>query len=239
MSEWILNKTDVYPLLAKSLTTAAQNAPQHVHGFVTLIEQYRSDLFNDLKETQTQAKQRSNEAEQVKGDWEQESKARGEASEFKQKEEALKSAISSVDLLLVKLKQTVSRTLAIRTSTSKGIAALHEMEQLARTYTTGQAGSQSNRSDTSQTGSSNNRGNQDILTQAGDAYHFNLDKTSQVNQHMLDSILNQAKQNNSGASSASKVSLGNISQSSFSLLEKNGFTIQKIGPNEFSAFKEL
>jgi hypothetical protein len=56
---------------------------------------------------------------------------------------------------------------------------------------------------------------------------------------MLDAILNQAKQNNTGSSSASKVSLGNISQSSFSLLEKNGFTIQKIGPNEFSAFKEL
>ena len=49
----------------------------------------------------------------------------------------------------------------------------------------------------------------------------------------------EAKQNNTGASSSSKVSLGNISQSSFSLLEKNGFTIQKIGPNEFSAFKEL
>jgi hypothetical protein len=113
------------------------------------------------------------------------------------------------------------------------------MEQLARTYTTGQAGSHSNRSDSSQSGSSNNPGNQDILTQAGDAFHFNLDKTSQVNQHMLDAILNQAKQNNTGSSSASKVSLGNISQSSFSLLEKNGFTIQKIGPNEFSAFKEL
>ncbi|MEY4125928.1 MAG: hypothetical protein RL737_117, partial [Bacteroidota bacterium] len=36
-----------------------------------------------------------------------------------------------------------------------------------------------------------------------------------------------------------KVSISNVSQLHFNMLEQNGFTIQKLAPNDYSAYKEL
>lgn len=241
MSDWIVRNPDVFVQLAKAITAACQNAPQQLHQFVQLLEQYQEALFTDLKETQTQVEQRKNEVQdqQENGDWAQESEARGEESQLKQKEMELKSALSSINLMLTKLRSTESRIRAMRTTSSTGINALSQMESLARTYINGGAAHNGGRSDRNRTNVGQNQQVNNTLTKVGDAFHFKLDSTSQLNQHMIDAVMQQAKQNNSGSGSATKVSLGNVSQSSFSMLEKNGFTIQQIAPNEFSAFKEL
>jgi hypothetical protein len=241
MSDWIVRNPDVFVQLAKAITAACQNAPQQLHQFVQLLEQYKEALFIDLKETQTQIQQRKNEVkDQVEnGDWKQESEARGEESQLKQKEEELKSALSSINLMLTKMKSTESRILAMRTSSSTGISALSQMESLARTYISSGAGHNGSSSAQNHTSSERHQDASNTLTKVGDAFHFKLDSTSQLNQHMIDALMQQAKQHNLGSESATKVSLGNVSQSSFSMLEKNGFTIQQIAPNEFSAFKEL
>jgi hypothetical protein len=241
MSDWIVRNPDVFVQLAKAITSACQNAPQQLHQFVQLLEQYKEALFTDLKETQTQVQQRNNEVQDQKknGDWKQESEARGEESQLKQKEEELKSALSSINLMLTKMKSTESRILAMRTSSSTGISSLSQMESLARTYISGGAGHNGSSSAQKHTSSERHHDASNTLTKVGDAFHFKLDSTSQLNQHMIDALMQQAKQHNLGAGSATKVSLGNVSQSSFSMLEKNGFTIQQIAPNEFSAFKEL
>jgi hypothetical protein len=36
-----------------------------------------------------------------------------------------------------------------------------------------------------------------------------------------------------------KVSISNVSQLHFNMLEQNGFTIQELAPNDYSAYKEL
>jgi hypothetical protein len=241
MSDWIVRNPDVFVQLAKAITAACQNTPQQLHQFVQLLEQYKEALFIDLKETQTQVQQRKNEVQdQVEnGDWKQESEARGEESQLKQKEEELKSALSSINLMLTKMKSTESRILAMRTSSSTGINALSQMESLARTYINGGAAHNGSSSEQNHSSSDRQQDASNTLTKVGDAFHFKLDSTSQLNQHMIDALMQQAKQNNTGSGSATKVSLGNVSQSSFSMLEKNGFTIQQIAPNEFSAFKEL
>ena len=241
MSDWILRSPDVFVQLAKAITAACQNTPQQLHQFVQLVEQYREALFTDLKETQTQVEQRKNEVQeqQANGDWKQESDARGEQSQLKQKEQTLQSALSSINLMLTKLKSTESRILAMRTSSTTGINALSQMESLARTYINGGTTGHGSSSERTRTSTDPNQDANNTLTKVGDAFHFKLDSTSQLNQHMLDAVMQQAKQHNSGSGSANKVSLGNVSQSSFSMLEKNGFTIQQIAPNEFSAFKEL
>ena len=130
MSDWILRNPDVFVQLAKAITAACQNTPQQLHQFVQLVEQYREALFTDLKETQTQVEQRKNEVQeqQNNGDWKQESDARGEQSQLKQKEQTLQSALSSINLMLTKLKSTESRILAMRTSSTTGINALSQME---------------------------------------------------------------------------------------------------------------
>jgi hypothetical protein len=241
MSDWIVRNPDIFVQLAKAITAACQNTPQQLHQFVQLLEQYKEALFTDLKETQTQVQQRNNEVQDQKenGDWKQESEARGEESQLKQKEEELKSALSSINLMLTKMKSTESRILAMRTSSSTGINALSQMESLARTYISGGTAHNSGSSEQNRSSSDRQQDASNTLTKVGDAFHFKLDSTSQLNQHMIDALMQQAKQNNTGSGSATKVSLGNVSQSSFSMLEKNGFTIQQIAPNEFSAFKEF
>jgi hypothetical protein len=241
MSDWIVRNPDVFVQLAKAITAACQNAPQQLHQFVQLLEQYKDALFIDLKETQTQVQQRKNEVQhQVEnGDWKQESEARGEESQLKQKEEELKTALSSINLMLTKMKLTESRIIAMRTSSLTGISALTQMESLARTYISGGSAHNGSSSEHNHSSSDRHQDASNTLTKVGDAFHFKLDSTSQLNQHMIDALMQQAKQHNLGSRSATKVSLGNVSQSSFSMLEKNGFTIQQIAPNEFSAFKEL
>jgi hypothetical protein len=55
----------------------------------------------------------------------------------------------------------------------------------------------------------------------------------------IDSAMNNMKSVNQGSQKANKISFSEVSQSSFSILEKNGFTIQKIEPNKYSAYKEI
>jgi len=241
MSDWIVRNPDVFVQLSKAITAACQDTPQHLNQFVQLLGQYNEALFTDLKETQTQIMQRKNEVQdhQAIGDLKQENTARGEEYNLKHKEQELKSALSSINLMLTRMKATESRILTMRTSSSTGINALSQMEGLARNYISGGTAHIGGNSERKRTSGDHQHDASNTLTKVGDAFHFKLDSSSQLNQHMIDTMMHQAKQNNIGSGSATKISIGNVSKLSFSMLEKNGFTIQQIAPNDFSAFKEL
>jgi hypothetical protein len=239
MSQFKVKSPDVFSELASAISTPCQKSPNLVNSFIHLVEQFRDNLYTDLKETQTQAEQRSNEKKEASGNLEEEQSAQHDVNNFQQKESALKSAISQTDHLLMRLKGTQSRAFSMSSASTKGIQALNEFEKIARVYLKGGNSSSSDR--TSQFDRNGSSGEKSFsgIKQVGDSYHFDLDRTTQINQHTLDSLMYKAKQLNQGANKANKVSIGNVSQSSFTMLEKNGFTIQKIGANDYSAFKEI
>jgi len=68
----------------------------------------------------------------------------------------------------------------------------------------------------------------------GDTCHFN--KKGSLNQMDLDKIDSKI---NESSFKGNKISIDNVSQNDFSLLEKNGYTISENGPNDFSAYKEI
>ena len=72
------------------------------------------------------------------------------------------------------------------------------------------------------------------VREVGDTFHYTT--KNNLNQMVLDELEGKLKE---PGYTGNKISIDNISQSDFTLLEKNGYEISKIAPNEYSAFKEL
>jgi hypothetical protein len=166
------------------------------------------------------------------------------------KERDIKLALQNIHSMLTNLNSTESRLLAMRTNSSNGIRALSEMERLARAYIQGNHSSNTSNNEGLRQYENSGPDSSGTLAMVGDAFHFKLDNSSRLTQHQIDAMMQKANQHNlllaGSIGSATKLSIENVSQADFSMLEKNGFTIQRIsslespsGQEGFSAFKEL
>ena len=68
----------------------------------------------------------------------------------------------------------------------------------------------------------------------GNTFHFSTDqRLSQLSIQKLELEIKNSRQK------GNKISIDNVSQLDFDLLKKQGYSIQEIKPNEFSAYKKI
>jgi len=71
----------------------------------------------------------------------------------------------------------------------------------------------------------------------GDTLHVNWDNNNYINQLDIDRVIESLS--HSEHRNAQKISFTGISQLNTSILEQNGFTIQPLGNNKYSAYREF
>ena len=201
------------------------------------LREFHRDLEIDLKESLTQLRELQSSAQEAASgdDLDKASQAHNfgeEISRLNQKIQELKSSIGTTEHLLIRSGSLARKIADMTQSTAKAHIALQTFEQISLRYL---KLSSLNTQGSANTGNgSHTTFNSGQLMLVGDTFHFSK-------QNSISTIDIQRMENNikSGNRNGNKLSIDGVSQSDFTMLENNGFTIQKIGPNDYSAFKTI
>jgi hypothetical protein len=217
MSQWIINDIKLYNSLAQTLNLIGQQLPIIINDSKTCLEQLYRDIEVDLKESNGQLKKIPKE------DYEQ-------ASKLRQKIMSLKTILSSTEMLLNEHKTLESKTMDTNSLIQKGGVILKSFEQLGQTYLNL---NKNNSSSTNLNGDLKIPSMNDIRL-LGNTFHFSTDQ--RLNQFSLQKLESEIKNSHQ---IGNKISIDNVSQLDFDILKKQGYSIQEIKPNEFSAYKKI
>jgi hypothetical protein len=263
MSEFIVKGPEVYMELKSAFNEINQRVPAEIVKVSLVISNLSSKINSDLLETTTELKKKSIEIDQLKKQIdasenqenspdlnEKQSQNNGndnakqlsenyqewqrDYENLKNKEGGLKSAQASLEHLLFQAKQCESKITQKIAESKKGIDALTQFESIANNYLN--ISINSSGSSTSEKGRSTSINSKLKTELVGVTLHINNENTS-ITQVDIDHTIKSLKDFEN--QKAQKISFSEVSQSSFSILEKNGFTIQKIEPNKYSAYKEI
>jgi hypothetical protein len=238
------------------LRSALEKVNQRIPSEIVKVSQIINDLISkvntDFIETTNELKMKSAELEKIKKQLEinksqknapETNQDKGndpqkkftelqkEIEDLKNKKQGLENAQSSIDHLLFQAKQCEIKINQKIAESKKGMDALTQFESLANNYLNSSSGTS-----ISGGGKSNDNNTNRKTELVGDTLHINNPNTS-ITQIDIDDAIKSTK--NFENQKAQKISFSEVSQSSFSILEKNGFTIQKIEPNKYSAYKEI
>lgn len=259
MSEFIVKGPEVFMELRTTFDQVNQRIPSEIAKvpqiISDLLSKVNTDLIESTNELKTKLAELADVKKQVEAHKNQQNNPQSNPNsdpntgsdpskkladlqrvieDLKNKKSELENAQSSLNHLLFQAKQCEMKVSQKISESKKGMSALNQFESIANNYLS---------ISSSRSGSSNGengRGNS-IYTKpnselVGDTLHINNDK-NYITQIDIDTALKSL--NNSANQKAQKISFSEVSQSSFSILEKNGFTIQKIEPNKYSAYKEI
>jgi hypothetical protein len=218
MSQWIINDIELYLELSQSLKEVYDRLSPSMKELHDTLEQLNRDIEVDLKESIDQQKKISKEE-------------KDEESRLKQKIEALKGIKSQLEMLFMKNRILQTNHNECSSLLVKAENILNSFTEIGTRYFQLQANVSNHSSSMNATSRIKNNPSMRLL---GDTFHFT--KESNLDASALESIernvINSSEQGN-------KISIDRISQSDFNLLEKNGYTIQEVKPNEFSAYKTI
>ena len=252
MSTFIVKSPDTFQKLYTCFKSTNENIPVGIDRILELFQEIITNLEKDLLETKNEQKKVEQELKhQNKPSNSDNSKHASENSDnsglekrqetqekkshLEKREQALIHATTEIKQMLQKINALKKEFLGVQKQSTKGINALIEFEKLATMYLgiNTSSGASSNKNT-----SSNNSTQNDPYELIGNTVHISNPNTS-INQRSIDNALQQAKTLNLGNKNVNKVSFSNVPQTSFNVLKQNGFTIQQIEPNKFSAYKEL
>ena len=204
------------------------SAEENLRGFLR-------DLTTDLKESQTQLEELKDGAREASrgddpGKAAQAQKFGEEMSQMNQKIQELKSSMATTEHLLLRLDVMKRKMSDMTQTTQKAVGVLQQFEEIAMRYLKLSNIHQSGSTNT-QTGSQfqSNAGN---LRLVGDTYHFS--KENSLSAMDIQRLENEIK---SGGIKGNKLSIDGVNPLDFDMLKNNGFTVQQIGPNDYTAFK--
>ncbi len=238
MSDIKINDLAVFGELKRGIGQLGQGLPGIVTNTNTSLESLKRDIAVDIKETEQEIEKQKKLASQAEnipnqGTSRGQDDPKAKLSQLNQKLGVLKNSLSSVEHLMIRSRQLKTKADDILNSTSKANQVLDSLEAVAREYLQLPA---TNTSGSSFSGGGPGNGNYSSsnIRMLGDTFHFT--KGNQLGQSQIDNLERQAKQN---GTKGNKISIDKVSSLDFNLLEKNGYKIQQIGPNDFSAFKMI
>jgi len=221
------------------LIEAKSNVQMHVDDIVAKVDsgmrEFLRDMQTELLESQSQLKKNSDEA-RIASDGNEPDKATKaqefakEADSISQKIREMKSGIATTEILLLRF-EALQRKLNEASQKSKLSAnALRQFEQIAMRY----LNLENHNLASTKNYSSGVHLKNDKLRLVGDTFHFTK-QDNNITQKQLQDMEYEIKNGRVG----NKISIDGISQLDFSVLKSSGFTIQKIGPNDYSAYKMI
>lgn len=254
MSTFIVKGPDTFLQLIKSFSNINQKLPIEIDNINRIIEEFFTNIQIDQKETEAELLKLKEELKNCKNESisndnkkteqigdnndknsDKENDLNKKIERLERKKQELANAVSSYYHILTQFRQIKNRTNQLVIDSKKGESALNEFYKITLKYIGLSSVSSDHRPKKETNISTEKIYSAELL---GDTLHINK-KNHSVQQKDIDSAINEVKSINMGNKEVNKISFSDVSQLSFSLLEKNGFTIQEIEPNKFSAYKEI
>ena len=257
MSEFIVKGPEVYAELGAAFQKINQVAPTVIPKVEEVIKNIRKKLETDLLETAQELKKKTEEIESAEQQLENSKNDQNnpesnksndgsnqlahvhhlkrEQENLKKKEQGLKNALANINHLLHQVNECENNILNRISETKKATSALSQFEALANQYinlTTPSSASSSSSSSSASTRTTNV--NNELI---GDTLHVNWDRGASINQTDLDRL--EQSLGHGEMQKAQKISFSGFSQNDFAILKKNGYTIQSLGDNKYSAYREF
>ena len=217
MSQWMINDIRLFGAFAETLNLIRQQLPTIINESKSCLDQLHRDVEVELKESSGQLKKISKENHE-------------EDSRIRQKIMSLKTILSSAEMFLIEHKNLESKTMDTNSLIQKGEVILRSFEEIGQTYLNL---NKNNSSSTNSTGDLKIPSMNDIRL-LGNTFHFSTKQ--RLNQFSLQKLESEIK---NSRQIGNKISIDNVSQLDFDILKKQGYSIQEIKPNEFSAYKKI
>ena len=225
----------VFPELKEAMRQMSAQSNPLIDSAEENLRGFLRDLTTDLKESQSQLEELKDGArEAARGDdpgkAAQAQKFGEEMSVMNQKIQELKSSISTTEHLLLRLDLMKRKMNDMTQTTQKAVNVLQQFEEIAKRYLKLNK-LQNSGSTSTQTGPHYNP-DKNNLRLVGDTYHFS--KENSLSAMDIQRMENEIR---SGGNKGNKLSIDGVNPLDFDMLKGNGFTIQQIGPNDYTAFK--
>ena len=253
MSDFRVKEPNIYEQLNQSLQKIDSTAPMLLSRVKSHLAECLKNVQIDIKETENEIKELRNKQRQAQqesninpnpnnsketGSKQKEEPSlndlKNEESSKNQKLGELKNALSSLEHLQIRFNSKETQFNKTISDTQKGKQILNQFYEIAIKYVAYPKDGNTISKGNAQNKNTNNNKNFKGGKLIGDTFHF--EKDGNLSQLKLDEIENNVKNT---SEKGHKISINNISQFDFSMLEKNGYTIQKIESNEFSAYKNI
>ena len=252
MSDFIVNGPDVFTRLRETIIHFYQEAPAKLEQIHQALEEVLVDLNKDQLETEGLLSEKTKEFKKLKSNTsnQQDSKSNENHSQNIKEEQEKQHEIHRLNTYKQELinaqaniKGLGQRVNQLRVEfnnhvhdSKKGINALLQLEQIAIEYLQIGINNYRNQHGVSPTSYELRKATNSEIT--GNTLH--VKKLDNINQMVLNELTDEAvKYNLFNNTKILKVSISKVSKLDFNVLEQNGFTIQELAPNEYSAYKEL
>lgn len=231
----------IFQEIAQNINQVNTQAPQLLNMVSNALDGLKRDLFTNMMETKDEIKtidaeirelgQANKEAGQNDS---QGRELRDKLNYLKRRLQDLQNSSSQLDHILNQFKRLQDKLMSMLSKMPNAVGKLNAIQQIAQNYLNinsigfDSAKIQSTRQD---------NGIAPIqIKELGDTYNVKLKVGKNITEMDLNAIENKLK---SSDFKGNKISIDHVSQFDFNILQKNGYTINSNGPNDFSAFKNI
>jgi len=231
----------IFQEIANNINQVVDIAPQLMKEVNKALEDLKRDLFTNMMETKNEIKTLDAEIREL-GQANQEGgqndsqvrELRDKLNYLNIRLQDLQNSSSKLDHILTQFKHTNEKFMGMLSKMPNAISKLNAIQQIAQKYL--KINSSGIDSGNNQSTRQNNGNESYIIKVLGDTCNVKFKVGKNITEMDLNAIDNKLK---SSDFKGNKISIDHVSQSDFNVLQKNGFTINNNGPNDFSAFKTI
>jgi Mg2+ and Co2+ transporter CorA len=242
MSDFKVKAISIFSNLEMRFDQTDQHAPQALEAGKEAIEELKRDIQVNLVETKQElvsAKQELIAAHAMaaldkNADQSEIRRIQQSIQQLTNRLNSLENASAQIEALLSKYNQILGSFKHILKVCMPAKQELVLFENIAKKYLAMHGNSHNHGGRKSSSNEYNQKQDDIDVREVGDTFHYT--RKDNLNQMDLDQLEGKLKE---PGYKGSKISIDKISQNDFTLLEKNGYEISNIGPNEYSAYKEI
>jgi hypothetical protein len=242
MTDINVKEISVFFNLSARFDETVKHAPPALDVIKQALEELKRDIHVNVLETKQElasAKQelmtaQATAALEEKPDYSEIRRLQELISQLTERLHSLENASAHMDGLIFKYHQVQDKFGYVLKDCQPAKQKLMIFENISQKYLALHGGSHHNGGRKSSSKEYKHKIDDADVREVSDTYHYT--KENNLTQMDLDNL--EGKLNGPGYK-GNKISIDRVSQNDFSLLEKNGYEISKVGPNEYSAFKKI
>ncbi|MEY4860325.1 MAG: hypothetical protein RL059_24 [Bacteroidota bacterium] len=242
MSDFKVKAISIFSNLEMRFDQTDQHAPQALESGKEAIEELKRDIQVNVVETKQEldsAKQELIAAHAMaaldkNADQSEIRRIQQSIQQLTNRLNSLENASAQIEALLSKYNQILGSFKHMLKVCMPAKQELVLFENIATKYLAMHGNSHNHGGRKSSSNEYNQKQDDIDVREVGDTFHYT--RKDNLNQMDLDQLEGKLKE---PGYKGSKISIDKISQNDFTLLEKNGYEISNIGPNEYSAYKEI
>lgn len=231
----------IFQEIANNINQVVDIAPQLMKEVNKALEDLKRDLFTNMMETKNEIKTVDAEIRELGQADKEAGQNDSQVRELRDKLnylnirlQDLQNSSSELDHILTQFKHINEKFTGMLSKMPNAIIKLNGIQQMAQKYL--KINSTGIDLGNNQPTRQNNGNESIIINERGDTYNVKFEVGKNITEMDLNTIENKLK---SSEFKGNKISIDHVRHSDFNVLQKNGYTINKNGPNDFSAFKTI